>query len=437
LAQKSLLFEAVKFLRPNPANCRLPPRTASTRIMSQAYQAPAATTIDGAEPILHIQQPNPKLLARRAVDQAGHRATPKVQGIQPQRLKVPPQQAKRQATGSRVKPAASRSTSPKRIQIDWEARLREARLRLAQSNKANKPQTPTKARIGAALELPRSIRQPATSQPVIRAPKIDPTAGERSVNQRPHSGSQLYAQRLNALRNGQLYTQIPVDSFYDQWRQASGHPTYAQWRELLALEARTAERSNGRNNVTAMVGDSLSQWFPADQLPGRQLWLNQGISGDTTTGILDRIAFLDRTKLDTIYFMAGVNDLKRGASDREILQNIRQIIARLKRQHPQAQIVVQSILPTRSEQIPNDRIDQINPLIQELARRQGVDYLDLHQQFRDGDGSLRADLTTDGIHLSPQGYQVWQSALQRMDQRLAQRPRTIAQAEAKRGSVSN
>jgi lysophospholipase L1-like esterase len=418
--------------------------------MSQAYQAPQVSSIDVAAPILAIQQPRPQLLARRAVDQVKH--------LQPQRLKVPPQQVKRSARSSaprlqraqRPQPKVQ-SAAPKRLPIDWEARLREARQRIAQAKKVapvkNVRPNPTGGarqrlgpRVSAAVDLippspfSRSVRQSAPTTPVIRANDIGAPARSGGAvadrSQRPRSGGQLYAQRLNALRNGQIYTQLPVNSFYEQWHEASGHPNYAQWRELLALEARAAGRGKGASSVTAMVGDSLSQWFPADQLPGRQLWLNQGISGDTTTGILDRLSFLDTAKPDTIYFMAGVNDLKRGDNDRDILRNISQIISRLKRQHPNAQIIVQSILPTRSSQIPNDRIAKLNPLIQELARRQGVEYLDLQPQFRDGDGSLRADLTTDGIHLSPQGYQVWQLALQRMDQRLAQRPRTIAQAQA-------
>jgi lysophospholipase L1-like esterase len=228
---------------------------------------------------------------------------------------------------------------------------------------------------------------------------------------------------------------MPVDCFYDHWHQATGHPSYRQWRELLALEAKAAGRGKGSNALTVMVGDSLSQWFPADQLPARQIWLNQGISGDTTAGMLQRLSVLKTAQPDTIYLMAGVNDLKRGASDREILGNLHQILTRLRQQHPNVRIVVQSILPTRSRYIPNARIAQINPMIQALAQRHAADYLDLHQQFQDNNGELRRDLTTDGIHLSPQGYQVWQAALQRMDQHLAQRPRPIAQASVHRRNL--
>jgi lysophospholipase L1-like esterase len=291
----------------------------------------------------------------------------------------------------------------------------------------------------SALEFsPPTIGQPATNQPATNQPATNQPASPSSPETAiivPRSGIQLYAQRLNALRAGRLYTRLPANSFYAEWRQAAGHPSYDQWRQLLALEARAAARGKGHRNLAVMVGDSLSQWFPVDRLPNQQLWLNQGISGDTTSGILKRLSLFSAANAETIYLMAGVNDLKRGASDREILRNINQIIQRLKQQNPDAQIVVQSILPTRSRQIPNARIAQLNSLIDIVAQRQGVNYLDLHPQFSDRAGYMRPEFTTDGIHLSPQGYEQWQMALQRMDQQLAQRPRTIAQAQTLRARL--
>lgn len=463
--------------------------------MTQAYQPPQPPITNLTQRDLPIQRPSAQTLARRALQRLEwHRQRfPQAQGIQPQGIPSPatvatttlPAPLAPSPTPSSDAQPAFRSTAPPRIQIDWQARLAEARQRLAQRATAQRataqrldPKSvtttspPRISRAGSALSQParpvtaptpsvepspvsrqskfsHSIRRRAITTPVIRTGAATarlqvpnrmsngmpwPAGSVLGTAQRiaPQSGSQLYAQRLNALRQGQLYTQMPVDSFYEQWSRAAGHPSYDQWKQLLALEARAAGRGKGGNNLTAMLGDSLSQWFPADHLPGQQIWLNQSISGDTTTGILQRLSVLKNAQPDTIYLMAGVNDLKRGATDRQILRNIHQILSRLRQQHPKAQIVVQSILPTRSVQIPNARIAQINPMIQQLAQRHGVDYLDLHPQFRDWDGAMRSDLTTDGIHLSPRGYQVWQVALQRMDQRLAQRPRTIAQAQALR-----
>jgi lysophospholipase L1-like esterase len=248
----------------------------------------------------------------------------------------------------------------------------------------------------------------------------------------PRSGIQLYQQRLIALRSGRLYTRLPVDSFQETWRGATGQASYEQWRKLLALEARAVARSKGRTQLAVMVGDSLSLWFPADRLPTRQIWLNQGISGDTTKGVLSRLPDFAATRPQTIYVMAGVNDLKNGKTDGEILRNLNQITYQLRYRNPHSRIVVQSILPTRSNLIPNARIARLNPWIAAIAQKNGAEFLDLHAQFAGADGYLRSDLTTDGIHLTAQGYGVWQTALERAEYAVAQRPTTVAQAVALR-----
>ena len=179
-----------------------------------------------------------------------------------------------------------------------------------------------------------------------------------------------------------------------------------------------ARRSPGP--VAVLLGDSLSLWFPSDRLPQSSVWLNQGISGETTRGVLMRSADLTTADPSTIYVMAGVNDLKRGLRDLDILTNISQTLKQLRQRHPQAQIVLQSILPTRSAQVPNDRITKINAGLSVIAKRQGAYYLDIHSHFTARDGYLRSDLTTDGIHLSDRGYAVWQSALNQSEGYLAQ-----------------
>ncbi|MEO1590359.1 MAG: GDSL-type esterase/lipase family protein [Cyanobacteria bacterium J06632_22] len=228
---------------------------------------------------------------------------------------------------------------------------------------------------------------------------------------RPGSGSQLYQQRQAALQAGTLYTRLTPDSFYEQWVNGGTHPSYQQWQALLAQEAQAVAKGQGNNALTVVVGDSLSQWLPTDMLPQDRFWLNQGISGDTTQGVLNRLQTFANTRPDTIHVMAGVNDLKNGASEAQVLANLEQIMQQLRQQHPNARIVVHSILPTRLANIPSDRIRALNAQIEQAALQQQVVYLDLHPSFIDDAGQLRYELTTDGLHLSRLGYQVWQIAL--------------------------
>lgn len=256
---------------------------------------------------------------------------------------------------------------------------------------------------------------PASWSPPVLLPPALPSYQDNSVNRpRPQTGSQLYQQRLAALRNGQLSTRIAPDSFFAQWQGDHPQPTYQQWRALLAQEARAVAGGQGQNRLTVVVGDSLSLWLPQDRLPRDRFWLNQGISGDTTEGILQRLNYFAAARPDTIHVLAGVNDLKKGASNAEVVTNLSLIMSRLQQQHPQAEIVVHSILPTRLPSLPSDRIRQINTQVAAVAQRQGSTFLDLQPMFADAQGNLRRELTTDGIHLSRQGYDVWQGAFSRL-----------------------
>ncbi|MEQ9486458.1 GDSL-type esterase/lipase family protein [Coleofasciculus sp. F4-SAH-05] len=232
----------------------------------------------------------------------------------------------------------------------------------------------------------------------------------------PKSGTQLYYQRLAALNRGQTYTRLPADSFQSVWSKATlAKPTHTQWKQLLAEEAKAMARGQGNNRLSILVGDSLSLWFPTANLPSGQFWLNQGISGENSSQILERLPAFSQTRPDTIYIMAGTNDLRQGVRDRVILDNTRQIIQRLRQNHPQAQIIVQSILPTRLPAIKSDRIRNLNQHIAAIAQQEGAGYLNLHRLFVNNQGQMQRELTTDGIHLAKRGYAVWQEALNYAD----------------------
>lgn len=212
---------------------------------------------------------------------------------------------------------------------------------------------------------------------------------------------------------------VPVAGPRHKW-------TYQQWVTQLGREAEAAA-ANRPSRLSVLAGDSLSMWFPTKLLPVDRIWLNQGISGETSVGLLKRLQLFDRTAPDTVFVMIGINDLLRGTSDEGILDNQRQIIRDLRWAHPKAQVVVQSILPHSGEQatwenrdrllaIPNSRIRAINRRLKEIASSENVLYLDLYPLFADADGNLPTELSTDGLHLNDQGYLVWRSALQLFDQ---------------------
>lgn len=250
-------------------------------------------------------------------------------------------------------------------------------------------------------------------------PNSDLTAWRSDVSVQPASGAQLYQQRLAALRSNQLYTRLSGSSFHADWSAATEQPTYAQWKALLSEESQLLTQMQETSHVSIVLGDSLSLWMPFAGLPESQVWLNQGISGDTTQGILDRLSAVSQTHADRIYILAGANDIKNGVEDTEILENYRQILNQLRQDRPQTEAIVQSILPTRLASIPNDRIRHLNRQLAAIARQEGAIFLDLSIYFTDAAGELHPSLTTDGLHLNDRGYEAWQWVLQQVESGIA------------------
>jgi lysophospholipase L1-like esterase len=196
---------------------------------------------------------------------------------------------------------------------------------------------------------------------------------------------------------------------------------YEQWVALLAAEAQAAAAIDApRQNI--LLGDSLTLWFPTSMLPGRKTWINQAISGESTGGLRNRLYLLDDTSPEAVFIMVGINDLVWGGSAADLVYNIRMMIDYLRQTHPEARLVVQSILPHGGESatwegrdrlaaIPPDLIREVNDQLRLVAAEMGADFLNLYPLFVNGEGYLRSDLTTDGLHLNENGYMVWRTAL--------------------------
>ncbi|MGD1902950.1 MAG: GDSL-type esterase/lipase family protein [Geitlerinemataceae cyanobacterium] len=202
--------------------------------------------------------------------------------------------------------------------------------------------------------------------------------------------------------------------------------TYQDWLDILEREAEAIARTEP-DRLYVLAGDSISQWFPEALLPPQADWLNQSISGEGAKGLYDRLTFLDDTDPNKIFVMIGINDLLRGMDDETLLEHQRKIIKDILWIHPDAEVIVQSILPhgddsatwegrDRLDNISNDRIRALNDRLAAIAEYEGATFLDLYDLFGTADGKLRPELSTDGLHLNEQGYLVWRTALMVFDE---------------------
>jgi lysophospholipase L1-like esterase len=229
----------------------------------------------------------------------------------------------------------------------------------------------------------------------------------QEVLARPSTGAQLYQRRWQAVQQGLLYGEAD-DAAMPAVEGISRSPTLADWQRLFAAEVELA-LDQGRPRVL-LLGDSLTLWLPMQALDPRVVWLNQGISGENSDQIRQRLVWVGQLQPQRIYLMAGINDLKQGRSPAQVVTSLQQLIRSLRLQVPQSQLVVQSLLPTAG-QVANVSIQVVNEQLSAFCQPQLCEFLDLYTDFVDVNGRLPASLSTDGLHLSPEGYALWQQRL--------------------------
>jgi lysophospholipase L1-like esterase len=181
---------------------------------------------------------------------------------------------------------------------------------------------------------------------------------------------------------------------------------------------------------TVLVGDSLTQEFPLHELMALQgdqrLFTvhNRGIGGDTTNGVLRRMAeSIWDLAPGKVFLLIGTNDLNNAhAAPADIARNIRGIIEQTHARCPQTLFTVLSLYPVNARadegmdifavgSRTNERIRAVNAALERMAVKTGASYLDLHSLLTDEHGNLRRAYTREGLHLSPEGYIVVYEAL--------------------------
>lgn len=129
--------------------------------------------------------------------------------------------------------------------------------------------------------------------------------------------------------------------------------------------------------------------------------------------LLDAVAGQD---CDKIYIMLGINELG-WSKTKTFHDQYAKLIDRVREDHPEAKIVLQSIPPVSAKQeakktyVNNARISDYNAVIKTLAEEKECYFLDVAACLTDGKGLLPKDLNFDGIHLNPAGCKVWLNCL--------------------------
>lgn len=123
-----------------------------------------------------------------------------------------------------------------------------------------------------------------------------------------------------------------------------------------------APASNGGNPVVLFVGTSLTAGLGLDpdsaypMLIQRKIdsaglkfeVVNAGVSGETSSGLLDRLDWLTRARFDVLVLETGANDGLRGVPTATLRSNLETAVDRIKAKRPDATVVL-----VQMEALPN------------------------------------------------------------------------------------
>lgn len=173
---------------------------------------------------------------------------------------------------------------------------------------------------------------------------------------------------------------------------------------------------------TLFIGDSRTEGLRmfsgiknADFFCAKSMSIDKVMAGQSVDvngkqmSIYDALSEKDYSK---VYICLGINELG-WTSIEKFISEYENLINEIKSLQENTQIYVELLFPVTKEKsdsdsvVNNSQIYWYNVNIMEMAERNGVKYLNPDKPLIDESGALKAEATTDGVHISSEYCQKW------------------------------
>lgn len=168
---------------------------------------------------------------------------------------------------------------------------------------------------------------------------------------------------------------------------------------------------NSDKYETMMLGDSITDEGLWDELLENNKVQNRGISGDTTSGVLDRLDSINKS-IKQVFIMIGVNDIMRGKEVDEIYTNYLKIIKTFKDKN--IKVYIQSTLFIGEKRMENfnPKVEELNKRLEKYANENQITFINLNPIFAP-QKVLKKEFTSDDLHLNGSAYKLWANEIKK------------------------
>jgi lysophospholipase L1-like esterase len=173
--------------------------------------------------------------------------------------------------------------------------------------------------------------------------------------------------------------------------------------------------SDGTPDRVLFIGDSITEGLQIyNTLPGAMIQAYRGLS---SYKLAEELTLIEAKKPDRIFLLIGLNDIMGIEENEPFFENYRAFIRAVHDILPETKVFVQSIFPISREveqenhNISRVLIDSFNRRLAVMAEEEKATYIDVATTFKDEEGYLLAEFTSDGIHLWSYYYRAWTDLL--------------------------
>lgn len=174
-------------------------------------------------------------------------------------------------------------------------------------------------------------------------------------------------------------------------------------------------------NAMIWIGDSIIEQAWWESLTKEKDFVNRGIGGDNTYGMLHRLPLYLESSPRKIFIFAGINDISANYPIDEVYANFVAMVEMIQQKAPECEIYIQSPITPNNDVLAygyiknkQDKLSELNSRLEQLCNEKGVTWVDIRPVLHNEKGEVKEEYTKDGVHLYPAAYVAWVDYLKKM-----------------------
>ena len=195
---------------------------------------------------------------------------------------------------------------------------------------------------------------------------------------------------------------------------ALGQQPIDRWEQYVAAyEAADLASPPPKGEIVFVGSSTMRRWDVASYFPDLTI-INRGIDG---TELSDAVKYVHRLVLPheprLVVVYAGDNDISAGELSEQVAVDFERFVRAIHSKLPRTRVLYIGVKPSVLRWMQVDRMRMVNRVIRTICERDDrLAFLDFDGLMLGWDEKPRRELyADDGLHLSPQGYQLWTSVL--------------------------